>query len=445
MSLFSTYDQVELHILQMPRFQDIGSKAANFKLDQIREFCAEIGNPQDGFKSVHVAGTNGKGTVCSMLSAIYTAAGYKTGLFSSPHLINVRERFRINGLCITEQDLISFFNENETALELHTITFFELTTAIAFWWFAREKVDIAIIETGLGGRLDATNIIHPEACIISSIGLDHTKELGNTLPQIASEKAGILKHGVKYTTGKLDVASAEVISKVAKAAGAIRMESVASAQKLHQKTVKVSVGTDEYLLESDVFSSHLTENIEMCIDTVLALEMDFPVANTNIIDGISNMRQLSGLKGRFERMHPANEWYFDGAHNVQALESLIETVALHPVGSKIDRKIAVVTLMQDKISSDLVELYRQFDEVYFVELKTPRAGTFEMFQKYLPNAKKLTNSASNVNSFLNKVQSMLVLFTGSFYFYSTVSEWMESTTLGSNRKSATPPNKRKSN
>lgn len=439
MPLFSTYEQVEQHILQMPRFQDIGSKAANFKLDQIRAFCNEIGNPQECFKSIHVAGTNGKGTVCSMLSAIYTASGYKTGLYTSPHLIDVRERFRINGLCIPQQDLISFFNENANAIQSHTITFFELTTAIAFWWFAREKVDIAIIETGLGGRLDATNIIHPEACIISSIGLDHIKELGNTLPQIASEKAGILKHGVKYTTGNLDNASNEVISKVAEEVGAIRVHSKAKAQKVHRKSVKILVGADAYVLESDVFSSHLTENIEMCIDTVLALEKDFPVANTYIIDGISNMRQLSGLKGRFEKMHPANEWYFDGAHNVQALESLIETITIHQKDSGKDHKVAVVTLMQDKISLELVELYRQFDEVYFVELITARAGTYEMFQKYLPNAKKLINNAPNVNSFLNKVQSKLVLFTGSFYFYSTVSEWMESTTLDSNRKSAMPP------
>ena len=179
-----TYSEIQNRLMAMPRFQDVGSRAARFGIDQIREFSESIGSPQVSFKSIHVAGTNGKGTVCSILASVLKEQGYKVGLYTSPHLIDVRERFRIDGEMIPEEVLIDFFNQHDLVLRQYPLTFFELTTAIAFWWFSRDNVDIAIIETGLGGRLDATNILNPLVSVITSIGME---------PSFTSSRSGLRK------------------------------------------------------------------------------------------------------------------------------------------------------------------------------------------------------------------------------------------------------------
>ncbi len=178
---------------QLPMYQHKGPQAYNGKLDGIRDLCAYLGNPHHKFKSIHIAGTNGKGSSSHMLASVLQEAGYKTGLYTSPHLKDFRERIRINGKKASKQYVIGFVKRHYDYLKSNKLSFFEMTVGMAFDYLAREKVDIAIDEVGLGGRLDSTNIIRPEICLITNIGLDHTDFLGTTLAEIAREKAGIIK------------------------------------------------------------------------------------------------------------------------------------------------------------------------------------------------------------------------------------------------------------
>ncbi|MBT8210662.1 MAG: bifunctional folylpolyglutamate synthase/dihydrofolate synthase, partial [Eudoraea sp.] len=201
---------------QLPMYQHKGQKAYNAKLDGILDLSAYLGNPHQKFKSIHVAGTNGKGSSSHMLASVLQEAGYTVGLYTSPHLKDFRERIKINGQMASKQYVIGFVKRHYDYLKLNKLSFFEMTVGMAFDYFARKKVDIALIEVGLGGRLDSTNIISPEICLITNIGLDHTDFLGTTLPEIAREKAGIIKKGIPVVVSEFDKETAPVFTSIAK-------------------------------------------------------------------------------------------------------------------------------------------------------------------------------------------------------------------------------------
>ena len=186
-------EAVEFLFNALPMYQREGNKAFKKTLANTEALCEKLGNPQHRFKSLHVAGTNGKGSCSHMLAAILQSAGYKTGLYTSPHLKQFTERIKVNGIEIGQQEVVDFVSENKAIIESISPSFFEMTVAMAFDHFAKEAVEIAVIEVGLGGRLDSTNVINPEVCLITNIGLDHVDMLGETLPEIALEKAGIIK------------------------------------------------------------------------------------------------------------------------------------------------------------------------------------------------------------------------------------------------------------
>src|SRR5690554_4002477 len=187
---------------QLPMYQQVGSKAYRGDLENILKLCGHLGNPHQKFKSIHVGGTNGKGSVSHMLASILQESGYKVGLYTSPHLVDYRERIRINGELIPEQYVTDFIENQQAVFEQGQFSFFEMSVGLAFSYFADQAVDIAVIEVGLGGRLDSTNIIHPELSIITNIGFDHTKVLGETLPAIAGEKGGIIKENTPVVIGE---------------------------------------------------------------------------------------------------------------------------------------------------------------------------------------------------------------------------------------------------
>jgi len=216
MSRFTAISDVWEFFDGIPMVQKSGVSAANFSLDHIRLFCEELGNPQDKFPTIHVAGTNGKGTTCYLLEKIYADSGFKTGLFTSPHLLRYNERVRISGKEIPDHDVLRFFQSTEGILKEIPLTYFEISTALAFWYFADQQVDLAIIETGLGGRLDSTNIIKPEVSIITSIGFDHQDVLGDTLAEIAEEKSGIIKQDTPVVLGDIEDEALNSITKRAK-------------------------------------------------------------------------------------------------------------------------------------------------------------------------------------------------------------------------------------
>ena len=216
-----TYKEtVDYLFAQLPMYHRIGAAAYKKDLDNTLALCAQLGNPETKFQSIHVAGTNGKGSVSHMLAAICQAAGLKTGLYVSPHYKDFRERIRINGKFIPQQTVVKFVEQNRAAIEQIEPSFFEMTVGLAFDFFSKEKVDIAIIEVGLGGRLDSTNVITPLASVITNISFDHMNLLGDTLPKIAFEKAGIIKPGVPVIIGETHPESAPVFREKARAMGA---------------------------------------------------------------------------------------------------------------------------------------------------------------------------------------------------------------------------------
>ena len=210
-------DCLDYFYQQLPMFHRSGAAALKADLHNIIALCKELGDPQDRFKSIHIAGTNGKGSSSHMLASVLQSSGYKTGLYTSPHLKDFRERIRINGKTISKSQVIDFVEQHQTLFERIKPSFFELTVALAFDYFASQQVDIAVIEVGLGGRLDSTNIIHPELCLITSIGMDHSDLLGDTLEVIASEKAGIIKSKVPVVISERQIETEAVFTHTAMA------------------------------------------------------------------------------------------------------------------------------------------------------------------------------------------------------------------------------------
>ena len=212
---------IEYLFTRLPLFSRIGAAAYKADLSNIEALCKQLGNPENKFKSIHVAGTNGKGSTSHMLAAILQKAGYKTGLYTSPHLHDFRERIRINGQMIPENNVIGFTERIRQSIDQIEPSFFEITVAMAFEWFSQEQIDIAVVETGLGGRLDSTNIIIPEVSVITNISYDHMDLLGNTLQKIAFEKAGIIKPGVPVVIGEEQAEVKNVFLQVAEENGSL--------------------------------------------------------------------------------------------------------------------------------------------------------------------------------------------------------------------------------
>ncbi|MGV3760837.1 bifunctional folylpolyglutamate synthase/dihydrofolate synthase, partial [Parapedobacter sp.] len=212
-------EAVDYLYARLPMFTRDGASAIKKDLTNTYRLCEALGNPQERFRSIHIAGTNGKGSISHMLAAILQQSGYKTGLYTSPHLLDFRERIRINGTMIPQARVAAFVSDHQSLIEQIQPSFFEVTVAMAFAFFAEERVDIAVVETGLGGRLDSTNIITPLLSVITNIGLDHTAMLGNTLPQIAGEKAGIIKPSVPVVVSEQQEAVADVFERVAAGKG----------------------------------------------------------------------------------------------------------------------------------------------------------------------------------------------------------------------------------
>jgi dihydrofolate synthase / folylpolyglutamate synthase len=423
-----TFESIEKKMLSMPRFQDVGARAARFGIDQIAEFCTAIGNPQRSIRTIHVAGTNGKGTVCSIIASLLKEAGFKTGLYTSPHLNEVRERFRIDGTMISKERMIEFFVEHQVMLEKYPLTFFELTTAMAFWIFKREQVDFSVIETGLGGRLDATNIITPEVCVITSIGMDHMEQLGNTLESIAFEKAGILKKGVPFVVGELINSADQVISKRAEQIGATKVASEITVKRKDMATYEIHISGNTIEVHPDLNTPKLDVNISMAVKAVSVVAPHLVEKKAILQAGCQQISRNSGLIGRFERLHPSLDWFYDGGHNPQALKELMIHMRSMFPGKKMT---AIVSLMTDKITPDLTELLSQFDTIYYHEMDVQRAWSLNLAKESVKNVTFIQKTGPETTKTLKYLKSELVLFTGSFYFYSTVTEWMESLSLDS--------------
>ena len=420
---FNTIEDVAAWLDRIPRFQDVGSSAANMDLGQVTGFLNRLGNPQNEYSSIHVAGTNGKGTVCHMLAKVYRDRRLKVGLYTSPHLIRLNERIRINGIEITDEEILSFFQQNEEILFQQPCTYFELLTALAFWYFAEQKIDLAILETGLGGRLDATNVVIPLVSVITSIGMDHKEILGDTIEKIAAEKAGIIKQNKPVVVGDLPVKALQIIRNIAdqknaKVIESSRLEACRSDGKYY-----INDNNKERYLESDYIQSAGAINFAMGWSVVKQLLAIYPVTWNEYAASLHHFPQSAELFGRFEPLLKGREWYFDVAHNPEAWKIQKQTLR---ECFKEHQPVLICSLMNDKLTDNVGEWFSDFKKILYYNLKTPRAACYVDVASIFGKIERLPDKEDEVILILNQLKDDFVIFGGSFYLYSTVKSWIHS-------------------
>nr|WP_225901924.1 folylpolyglutamate synthase/dihydrofolate synthase family protein [Zobellia barbeyronii] len=337
---------------QLPMYQQKGKQAYNAKLDGIRNFANHLDNPENKFKSIHVGGTNGKGSSSHMLASILQEAGYKVGLYTSPHLKDFRERIRINGKCVGENFVIEFIANNQSFFENHHLSFFEMTVGMAFDYFAKEKVDIAIVEVGLGGRLDSTNIITPEVSLITNIGFDHVDMLGDTLPKIAFEKAGIIKEGVPVVVSEFQTETAETFQDVT--------------QSKNAKLIYAEQEIDEVYTTS-LLGAYQEKNVKGVMAVIEQLS-GFSITHDQLRSGLLKVVQNTGLMGRWQQLKTAPMVICDTAHNKEGLSIVINQVTQQ----KFKKLFIVLGFVKGKDLNTILPLFPKDAEYYFTSPEISR-------------------------------------------------------------------------
>ena len=351
-----TYQQTLDYLFsQLPMFQRIGASAYKVDLSNTIELCNLLGNPQHHFKSVHIAGTNGKGSTSHMLASILQEAGYKVGLYTSPHLIDFRERIKINGEMISEQEVVDFVTKYKKDFEKINLSFFEWTVGLAFDYFSSQKVDIAVVETGLGGRLDSTNVIIPEISIITNIGKDHMQFLGDTLEKIALEKAGIIKKNVPIIIGETQPEIKHVFVSKAKELGS----AIYFADQIIQQG-----------LESDLKGSYQKKNIKTVLASVHELKkLEFAISDEQIKSGLLRVVRNTGLMGRWQTLGLDPKIICDTGHNEAGIREVISQLE----SLNYNKLHFVLGVVNDKEIDSVLELLPKNAEYYFCQAKIPRA------------------------------------------------------------------------
>ena len=418
---FQNIDEVYQFLEKIPMFGSRGVAAANFSLDTIQEFCTEIGDPQLNYPVIHVAGTNGKGTVCRMLASVYQSAGYKTGLYTSPHLLNVKERFKVNGMMIPEDRLIEFFQQYGEKAAEQKLTYFELTTAIAFWYFARENVELAIIETGLGGRLDATNIVDPALSVITSIGLDHTDILGEKIADIATEKAGIIKQNVPVVIGDLPPEAQKVIFSRTESTDSEIVCAMELKPYYSDNKIELTAEGKRVTFDAGRLTGIDAVNAAIVYASVQHLGKRFSVTGSLYCDGMDRLNERFPYHAHFEKLLPDRNWYFDGSHNSQAVEELLKQMnRIAP----FKEWTVVLSMMTDKLKPGIVSQFSKAERLYLYPMNTERAANLDKLTEQFPFGITLQATDTLPEEWIKNQKSELVIFGGSFYFYSIVRRWM---------------------
>ena len=360
-------------------FSRIGAAAYKKDLHNTIELCNFLNNPQTTFKSVHIAGTNGKGSTSHMLAAMLQQAGYKTGLYTSPHLKDFRERIKINGEMISQEFIIEFVAQTKAISEKIQPSFFELTVAMAFEYFAQQKVDIAIIETGLGGRLDSTNIITPILSIITNIGWDHMNLLGNSLEEIASEKAGIIKKDIPVIIGEYLPETKNIFIEKASRENApihfVQDEYRADNIQLNTSSLHCSVtNTIHHVTENftlDLNGLYQAKNLctVLCAEGLL-MELGYKIKNEDEKTALANVKKLTGLYGRWDVIGENPTVILDVAHNEDGIKQVLGQL---DVTEKKGKKHFIIGMVKDKDVDKVLDLFPKDAIYYFTNAHIPRA------------------------------------------------------------------------
>lgn len=377
---------------QLPMFQRIGAAAYKNNLDNTIAICKLLGNPENKFKSIHVAGTNGKGSTSHLLASILQSAGYKVGLYTSPHLKDFRERIKINGKMIPQQDVVDFVETHKADFEKIQPSFFEMTVGLAFDYFVSQQIDIAIIEVGLGGRLDSTNVIRPEVSIITNISFDHTALLGDTLEKIAAEKAGIIKPETSVIIGEMQVETKNVFIEKAKQNNAplffadeiykaVNVQHINNERLLLSMDIEKQLGTPTFSevengetihlnLETELLGLYQQKNIPAVLCAVEVLnKRGFEITETAIRDGIKNVTKQTGLLGRWQILSQQPLVIADTGHNEAGIKEVLSQIDKTPH----DQLHFVLGMVNDKDISTILSLLPKNAKYYFCQANIPRA------------------------------------------------------------------------
>ncbi len=369
---------IEYLFARLPLFSRIGAAAYKADLTNIQTLCNQLGNPEKMFKSVHVAGTNGKGSTSHMLAAILQKAGYKTGLYTSPHLHDFRERIRINGQMIPEKNVVLFTERIRESIELIEPSFFEITVAMAFDWFAHEKIEMAVIETGLGGRLDSTNIIVPEISVITNISYDHMDLLGDTLQKIANEKAGIIKTGVPVIIGEEQEEVKSIFTEVAHDKGSpiyfasrkrFPGEWKIEGQYLHVQLTEVhNNNKKDFLL--DLQGLYQLKNIVTVVEVISLLnQRGFLISDIAMQQGLKQVKSLTGLHGRWEIIHENPIIVSDVGHNEEGMKAIANQIE----NTSHEELHIIFGMVKDKAVEKILRHLPVTANYYFTRAQIPRA------------------------------------------------------------------------
>ncbi|MEJ7586114.1 MAG: folylpolyglutamate synthase/dihydrofolate synthase family protein [Ferruginibacter sp.] len=382
-----TYQEtIDYLYAQLPMFSRIGAAAYKEDLHNTISLCNALDNPQNKFRSIHVAGTNGKGSTSHMLAAILQQAGYKTGLYTSPHLKNFKERIRINGQMVDESFIVDFVERTKVLTEQIQPSFFELTVAMAFEYFALQEVDIAIIETGLGGRLDSTNVITPILSVITNIGYDHMNILGDTLEKIAFEKAGIIKPSVPVVIGEyINETKAVFIKKATECNAALHfaqeeyeVRNVHPAAAQLQCDVKKSGKTPVERISLDLGGWYQTRNLRTVLSAEdILLSLGFIIQNQQKKYALAHVRKLTGLEGRWDIISENPLVVLDVAHNEdgirQVLDQALRYTDTSSEGGVESNLFFVIGMVKDKEVLKMLSLLPKHARYYFTAAHLPRA------------------------------------------------------------------------
>ena len=375
-----TYKQTLDYLFsQLPMFHRIGAAAYKADLDNTLALCRILGNPQKDFSSIHIAGTNGKGSTSHFIASVLQEAGYKTGLFTSPHLKDFRERIRVNGQMISKREVTAFVKNYRKDFEDIQPSFFEWTFALAAWYFANEKVDIAVIETGMGGRLDSTNVVRPVVTVITNIGLDHTQFLGSTLSQIAAEKAGIIKEGIPVIIGETQAETTQVFRDFSEKlhtdlifADQQLKISVSGITKHRPPLLRAQVLSDagnKYSLASPLSGKYQLKNLVTTLATLEKLQQSgIAVQEEHIISGVRNVVRNTGLMGRWQTLSRNPLTIADIGHNPDGIREVLSQIALTP-HNKLHFVIGVVN---DKDVRSMFGKLPKDATYYFCKANIPR-------------------------------------------------------------------------
>ncbi|MBQ4502905.1 MAG: bifunctional folylpolyglutamate synthase/dihydrofolate synthase [Alistipes sp.] len=367
----------------LPSFQQVGASAYKPGLERVSEFCRKIGNPQRSYFVIHIAGTNGKGSVSNMLASVLQQAGYQVGLYTSPHLIDFRERIRINGEMISKQKVVNFVSKYRKEMEVLDLSFFEMTTALAFDYFAQNDVEVAVIETGLGGRLDATNIVIPAVSVITNVGLEHTDLLGDSLPKIAREKGGIIKKSIPVIMGEKSSAYNLVIEDIA---SDVR-STVIYAEEAFECTRQSSEGeyqlfdmirtrdNQQYTLRLPLLGEYQRQNVATVCTIADYLHENTPlsISRRAFVEGLKECVASTGFRGRWERLSSNPTVICDTAHNAHGMQRVAEQLSK----MEYNRLFCVLGFCEDKDIAQILKLMPKDAHYIFTRAASRRAASLE--------------------------------------------------------------------